>query len=76
MDSVGRQPAANQKLLYFTVGAGLKMQQPICTSVCPSPPCFDKGGTGCAELQLDKYQPILSLPRGAGTEMPSAPSKG
>lgn len=26
---------------------------------------FDKDGTGCAELHLDKYQPILSLPGGA-----------
>lgn len=25
------------KLLYFAVGAGLKMKQPICTSICPKP---------------------------------------
>lgn len=54
----------------------LKCSSPYAPPSAQRLPLFDKDGTGCAELQLDKYQPILSLPREAGREMPSAPSKG
>lgn len=62
--SVGRQPAAELKLLYFTAGARLKGSRPYARPSAQSFPLFYNDGTGCAELQLNKYQPILPLQRG------------
>lgn len=51
----------------------LKCSNPYARPSAQSLPPFDRDGTGCAELQLDKYQPILSL--SLERQLPSAPSK-
>lgn len=73
MDSVGRQPAAELKLLYFTAGARLKCSRPYACPSAQSFPLFYNNNTGCAEPRLNKYHPILSLQRGNCLLHPARP---